>query len=226
MDKGIFIIGTGTDIGKTYVTALIVKALRERGVNAGYFKAALSGAKMVDGKMVEGDAKVVCDVADFCCFPESLVPYIFETPVSPHLASKIEKNPILMDEIASRFREICQEYAFLVVEGSGGIVCPLRYDDQVLMLTDVMKMTGFPLLLVADAGLGTINDTVLTVVYAKSHGFSVKGIVMNQYEAQNEMHKDNKKMIEAFTCIPVVTCLGVDEDKVDVDFLKDIIACW
>ena len=68
MSKGIFITATGTDIGKTFVTALITKKLRQNGFNAGYYKGALSGAKWIDGQLVAGDPDYICRVSKTACF--------------------------------------------------------------------------------------------------------------------------------------------------------------
>ena len=85
MGKGLFITGTGTDIGKTYVTGLIVKCLRDAGRNAGYYKAALSGAvRAEDGSLLPGDALHVNKVANIGETIPNLVSYIYEEAVSPH----------------------------------------------------------------------------------------------------------------------------------------------
>ena len=80
------------------------------------------------------------------------------------------------------------------------------------MLADVIRMTGFPLLIVADGGLGTINHTVLTASYARSAGLFVRGIILNRYEKEDEMHKDNKAMIETLTGLPVLACVPAEEE--------------
>ena len=89
MSKGLFVIGTGTDVGKTYVTGLLLKYLRDNGYNACYFKAALSGAvKNPDGDLIPGDAVEVLSMANLDEDTDFVVPYVYETAVSPHLASR------------------------------------------------------------------------------------------------------------------------------------------
>ena len=84
MSKGLFVIGTGTDIGKTYVTGLLLKYLRDNGYNACYFKAALSGAvKNPDGDLIPGDAVEVLSMANLDEDTDFVVPYVYETAVSP-----------------------------------------------------------------------------------------------------------------------------------------------
>lgn len=207
MNKGIFITGTGTDVGKTYVTGLLVKALREHKIDAGYFKAALSGAEEGEnGALIPGDAAFVCKTARLSCDPASLVAHCYRTPVSPHLAAEWEGEPVDPARVRRVFDEVCGRFGFVVAEGSGGIFCPLRR-EPLYALPDVMAMTGFPLVVVAGAGLGTINNTLLTVEYARSRKLPVAGVVLNGWQPDDRMQQDNKVMIEALTGVPVLACV-------------------
>ena len=89
--KGIFITATGTDVGKTYVTALILKKLREVSVNAGYYKAALSGAYRNAGELIPGDAAYVASISGLPVPPEQLVSYIYEPQLPPIWSAELEK---------------------------------------------------------------------------------------------------------------------------------------
>lgn len=222
MNKGVFITGTSTDVGKTYVSSLIVKNLRENNVNCGYFKGALSGAYLEDNELIPGDAKEVCIRSNLNYNPKDLVSYIFKEPVSPHLAAKINNEFIESNKIKADFDKISKNYDFMVVEGCGGIICPLRFDDKKIMLTDIIKLLNLPIIIVADGGLGTINDTVLTAEYAKSQGFSIIGIILNNYDENNMMHIDNKKMIEDLTNIPVIVCVKEGDENINTS-LKEVI---
>ena len=94
MSRGLFVIGTGTDVGKTYVTALIVKKLKDSGVSAAYYKAAMSGNQRDgDGKLIPGDALLVKEISGISQPLEEMCPYVYERAFSPHLASRIEGNP-------------------------------------------------------------------------------------------------------------------------------------
>ncbi|SFR83389.1 dethiobiotin synthase [Anaeromicropila populeti] len=216
MSKGIFITATGTDVGKTYVTALLVKKLRESGICAGYYKAALSGAEYCNGRLVPGDAQYVCRMAGIEEEPEQLVSYFYETAVSPHLAAVIHKQPIEKEVILQDFRKVKERYDYITVEGSGGIICPLRMDEKKLMLEDVIKMLYLDVLIVAPAGLGTINSTILTVEYARQKGIEVKGIILNGYEPDNVMHKDNKNQIEVLSAVPVIACVENNAEEINI----------
>ena len=214
----IFITGTGTDIGKTYVTALLVKKLHEAGQKVAYYKAAMSGNdRGDDGSLIPGDASFVKEISGISQPPESMCPYVYEKAYSPHLASRIEGDPVEMRKVAENYKKLCQEYDTIVCEGSGGIICPIRYDEKIIMLEDIIKALELPCLIVADAGLGTINNTVLTVEYMRSHGLEVRGIILNNYHKGDVMEEDNRLMCEKFTGLPVIACVGKNDTDISID---------
>lgn len=214
MTKAIFVTATGTDVGKTYISALIVKKIRELGYNCGYFKPALSGAIEKDGKLIPGDCDFVLKTAGINSVPLNYVSYVFKTAVSPHLAAEIENNPIKIEKIKSDYEEIKKEFDYLVVEGAGGIICPFNLKEQKLLLPDVIKELGLDILVVASASLGTINSTVLTVEYAKQQGINVKGIILNNYDENDFMQKDNKIQVENLTGVKVVATVKKDDTSI------------
>lgn len=213
MSKGLFISATGTDIGKTYVTALIVKKLREAGLNAGYYKAALSGADCIKNS----DAGFVNKFAQIGQDENTLLSYLYKNAVSPHLAAKIEGNPVEKDVVIQGYKTVQAKYDYVTVEGSGGIICPIRYDDKAqYFLEDIIKWLNLSVLLVADAGLGTINSVVLTKEYMQNHGLKLQGIILNNYTG-TVMQKDNIKMIEAMTGQKVLALVKPDDTDIDID---------
>ena len=175
MTKGIFITATGTDVGKTYVSALLLKYLLKSGLNAGYYKPVLSGAIQNNGKIIPGDCEFVLKFSGLNLPPLNYVSYIYKEPLSPHLAAQIENNPVELSKIVSDFSNIKKQFDYIIVEGAGGIVCPFRLDNQKIMLPDVIKALGLDIIIVASAALGTINSTFLTVEYAKNLKPSKRG---------------------------------------------------
>ena len=219
MSKNLFITGTGTDVGKTYVTGLIIKKLRENGKNAAYYKAAMSGnERRADGTLLPGDALQVKSISGIGQPLTEMCPYIYETAVSPHLASKIEGNPVKMELVLQGFDNVCGRYDYVTAEGSGGILCPLRFDQQKIQLEDFIQARNLSCLMIADAGLGTINAVVLTAEYMKARNMPVKGIFFNQYEPGNRLHEDNKLMCEYMTGLKVVACVKKGDKNLDVPF--------
>lgn len=204
MPKGIFIIGTDTDVGKTVITAGLMHLLRKNGHNACYFKAALSGALEVENLLIPGDTELVSTVSQLDEAYENMTPFVFKTPVSPHFAAKLENRPIQMDIVMEKFAYLKKHYNYIVAEGSGGIICPLIDDVQgVYTLEHLIKELNLNVLIVAKATLGTINHTVLTVEYLRNAGINIKGIILNYYE-ENQLCEDNMKMIEKLTNVPII----------------------
>lgn len=219
MSKTIFITGTGTDVGKTYVTGLIVKKLREAGKSAAYYKAAMSGnQRRPDGSLIPGDALQVKTMSGMEQPLEEMCPYVYETAVSPHLASQLEGNPVDMERVLCDFDQVCGKYEYVTAEGSGGILCPLRFDGQTIQLEDFILARDLPCLIVADAGLGTINAVVLTAEYMKARGILGKGIIFNHYEPGNKLHEDNLLMCETMTGLKVVACVKDGDSDLDISF--------
>lgn len=209
MAKKIFITGTGTDVGKTYISALIVKKMRESGFNCGYFKPVISGVTEMCGHLMESDANYVIEKAKIPTNPEECLSYYWQEAVSPHLAAKRKNQEIDINKIKYDFAQINKKYDYLLIEGAGGITCPLKIDkEENYLLKDLIWELGLSVIIVADAGLGTINSTLLTVEYAKANGIEIEGIILNNYESDNFMHWDNLEQIEALTKINVVATVA------------------
>lgn len=209
MAKKIFITGTGTDVGKTYISALIVKKMREQGFNCGYYKPVISGVTEMCGKLIDSDATYVTQFADIPVEPEKCVSYYWKEAVSPHLAAKRQNQVIDIEKIKYDYSLINKKYDYLLIEGAGGISCPLIIEkDEKYLLKDLIWELGLSVIIVADAGLGTINSTLLTVDYAKSNGIEIEGIILNNYESDNFVHWDNLEQIEALTGVNVVATVA------------------
>jgi dethiobiotin synthetase len=226
MGKALFITGTGTDIGKTYVTGLIVKKLRDAGLNGGYYKAALSGAVLDEkGVLQPGDALHVNAVAGIGESIPQLVSYIYQEAVSPHLAAKLNDEPIDFGRVEKDYHRAKDKYEYLTMEGSGGIICPLRWDEkQHVILDDLVKHLNLGVLIVADAGLGTINSAVLTIEHLRARDIPVRGIIFNNYIPHDIMQDDNAKMIEAMTGVKVLAYVKKGDKELDmkVEVLKGL----
>lgn len=217
MSKNLFITGTGTDVGKTYVTALVVKKLRDAGLSASYFKVAVSGNLRSESGLIPGDADFVNRIAGIHGDLSEMVPYVYENAVSPHLASRIEGNPVDMKVVKAGFEKLCAKVDYITMEGSGGILCPIRFDGQQLWLEDVIQKLNLSSIIVAAAGLGTINSAVLTYEYMKQKGLNVKGFIFNHFHPGDVMEEDNLKMVEYRTGLPVIACVKERDTSLDVD---------
>lgn len=218
MGKGLFITGTDTDVGKTYVTALLVKTLRKAGFDVGYYKAAISGAPTV----AESDAGFVNRFAGINEPEDMILSYLYQNAVSPHLAARIEGNPVEKEVILKAWKRVTKAYPYVTMEGSGGIMCPIRHDEKaVYYLEDIIQWLHLPVLVVANAGLGTINHVVTTCEYIKNRHIPVKGILLNHWKG-GIMEEDNVKMIEEITGVKVLAKIRDGDSLLDVDAEKII----
>ncbi|WP_295055729.1 dethiobiotin synthase [uncultured Fibrobacter sp.] len=217
--KGYFVTATGTDVGKTFITGLLVKKWRDSSIDAGYYKAALSGAELRDGKWIAGDADYVKRIANLPDTQEQLVSYVYKEAVSPHLAAQKEGNPVNLSKVQADFNAACSRHEFIFAEGSGGIICPIRYDDQKIFLEDIIKTLKLPLIIVTTAALGSINACVLTIEYARSRGLDIRGIIVNRYGCSGnfEMEDDNIRMMQDLTGLEILAKVKVGDTDLGVD---------
>lgn len=218
-----FITGTGTDVGKTYVAGLMVKKLKESGWSAGYYKAAMSGNdRRADGSLIPGDGDFVKRISGISQPLQEMCPYVYETAVSPHLASRIEGNPVQMERVFEGLKRVCQTYDYVTMEGSGGILCPICVDERKIWLEDIVKACGLGCVMVADAGLGTINQVGLTAFYMKEKKIPLRGIIFNHFQPGKQLHEDNLNMCEAVTGVKVMACVreGDRELNISPELLK------
>jgi len=214
--KGVFITGTGTDVGKTFVTALLVKKFRDSGIDAFYYKAALSGASLNPDQGPASDEQYVKTVASLPETHETLVSYVYQEAVSPHLAARKEGNPLELSKVISDYELLKSKHDFIFVEGSGGIICPIRYDSQKIFLEDIIKALDLEIIIVSNALLGSINATVLTVEYARSKGIGILGIILNQYQG-SEMEQDNYKMIQEITGVSILATVPFNAKEIELN---------
>ena len=226
MRHALFLAGTGTDVGKTYVAGLILKKLRESGLSAGYYKAAMSGnRRREDGTLIPGDAVEVREISGIHQPLSEMCPYVYEHPVSPHLAARMEGDPVELDRVLEGFRAVCRSYDYVTMEGSGGILCPLRLDEETLLLPQVIQACSLGCLLVADAELGSINRVVLAAFYLKQQGIPLKGILFNRFLAGDPMQEDNVQVCRQLTGAKVIACVPPGVDHLDLP-LDDLLALY
>ena len=209
MTKCIFVTATGTDIGKTYVSALIVKNMREKGFNCGYYKPVLSGYTKE-----QNDCKYVIEVAGLKEQDTDCLTYCFDEAVSPHLAAEHSGIRISKEKILDDFKTKKQKYDYLLIEGAGGITCPLDLENNYL-LNNLIKDMETEIIVIADGGLGTINSVLLTCEYAKNNGINVNGIILNNYK-DNFMYEDNKNVIEKLTGVKVIATVKCNDKNIDI----------
>ena len=204
--RGYFVTATDTAVGKTVVTAGLATALRARGRDVAVFKPVQSGAAADDPS---GDAALLG--AD--CV------YAFSAPLAPLVAARAEGRTIELAPILARARELAREHEVLLVEGAGGLLVPLAED---LDLADLAVALGLPLVVVARAGLGTVNHTLLTIEAARVRGLELAGVILNG--KSDESTADSAALIEAGSGVRVLAQVPLLADPRDAaGYLDDVL---
>jgi dethiobiotin synthetase len=204
---GLFVTATDTGVGKTYVTALIGRALRDAGRNVGAYKPACSGAEFrADGTVSWGDVEMLTAAIGGAFDSKRVCPLRFRAPLAPNVAARREGSRIDFAELCEGARWWQGRVEILLVEGVGGLLCPLTDRETIV---DLAVTLNYPLLIVARLGLGTINHTLLTVEAARSRGLTVSGVLLNEPEPLASLcgTEENPVEIERLARIPVLGIL-------------------
>jgi dethiobiotin synthetase len=175
---GLFITGTDTGVGKTYVAALIARQLAVEGRKVGVYKPAASGCSRENGELVSDDAVALWRAAGRPGDFSRVCPQCFAAPLAPHLAALAEGrrlDPRLLRQGIEYWRERSE---IVLVEGAGGLMSPLGESEYV---ADLAEDFGFPLVVVSRNALGTINQTLQTLIVASvfHEGLPIAGVVLN-----------------------------------------------
>lgn len=195
MRKGIFITGTDTGVGKTFVAAGLLKAMRKMGLNVCPMKPLETGCRVKNGKLIPQDALELIKASGAEEPVEIVSPYIFRQPLAPAIAAELDKVIIKKKKILSAFKYLLNKYDITVVEGAGGIMAPVYKEN---LFIDLIKDFGLPVIIVARPGLGTINHTLLTIKAAQSSRLNVLGIIINYAsKAKGDLSEEtNPEIIE------------------------------
>ncbi|MFH1542843.1 MAG: dethiobiotin synthase [bacterium] len=193
--SGIFITGTDTGVGKTYITALMAQSLHDQGLDVGIMKPISCGPQK------ENDAVILKELLNIKDDLGLINPIQLKDPLSPYAAAKKEKKQINLDRIFSSYKRLAKEHDMVLVEGVGGVLVPI---EKEYLVVDMIKDFNLPTIIVARAGLGTLNHTLLTIEALKKRKCKIKGIVMNGYTGKEISEKDNAEIIHELTGIPIL----------------------
>jgi adenosylmethionine-8-amino-7-oxononanoate aminotransferase len=176
-NKVIFITGTDTGVGKTFVAAGLAAAFRKRGINVGVMKPVATGAIKRNGKLVSQDAEFLKRAAKVKDEISLINPYCVDLPLAPSVAFGLRKQNISVDKIKGCLQELSDRHELVIVEGIGGLSVPI-YKDY--LVADLIKDLNTPLIIVSRNGLGTINHTLLTIKQARELNLEILGVVFNR----------------------------------------------
>ncbi|MBI3461679.1 MAG: dethiobiotin synthase [Planctomycetes bacterium] len=178
---GLFITGTDTGVGKTYVAAIIAHSLTAAGYRVGVYKPAASGCRREEGHLISDDAVSLWDAAGRTGELDRVCPQRFEAALAPHLAAEAEERRIDRELLRTGLEYWAEQSDVVLVEGAGGLMSPLGEDEYVADLAWDFRL---PLIVVARNALGVINHTLQTLITAATFrdGLPIAGVVLNQTE--------------------------------------------
>lgn len=201
---GVFVTGTGTEVGKTVVAAVLARTLAAEGKRVAVFKPAVTGLE----EEGETDHALLRRASGSNQSDEEIAPYRYEPPASPHLAAALAKEEIDPERLRQAAAAAAARADAIVCEGVGGLLVPL---SPTYLVRDLAVDLGYPLVVVASPGLGTINHTLLTLEAARAAGLEVAAVVLNPWpENPSEIERNNRETIAELGRVRVETLPNLD----------------
>jgi dethiobiotin synthetase len=210
----LFITGTDTDVGKTYVTTLIVRALAQRGDRVMPFKPIACGTREDATQLLEASGRTDITVDD-------INPVWFKSRAAPFAATMIEGGSIDVLNLAERAKVLAKENDHLIVEGAGGWEVPVTADQA---MSDFAALLGYPVLIVVDNKLGALNHTILTVRQVEAFDLKVAGLVLNHVRPERDAASiSNRVVLEQFLACPIVAELHFEDEAIDIASVEEAV---
>jgi len=181
--NGIFVTGTDTGVGKTFISCAIAKGLRKKGIDTGVMKPIETGCKKRNNSLVPADGISLKKSAGVDDPLDLIVPYRFSAPLAPFIAAELENKRINILKIKNSYIKITKRHDFIIIEGAGGVLVPITKSYTYLNL---IKDICIPVVIVAANKLGVINHLMLTVHSLKQNRITPYCVILNNIE-----HKKN-----------------------------------
>ena len=214
--KSLFITGTDTDVGKTYITAGLAIMLRKMGVDVGVMKPFAAGVVQKKGYKSE-DVEILSKSAQ-THDPENLVnPQFFPIPASPYTAWKKLKIKPKIPLVLSSFKKLSGLHEMMLVEGMGGILTPILKDYYV---TNLIKDMKIPAIIVTRSKVGTVNHTLMTIKMCEKYKIPIIGIIINNFDGDGYPINQLKKDLENLTGVKVLGSIPFINDMSDESLYK------
>ena len=202
----LFITGTDTDAGKTYVAALLVRALRKAGLDTAPMKPFCCGAR--------DDAEALHAACERCEPLDVINPVCYQTPAAPYTAAQVENRPADVALVSETFRGLRARHRSLIVEGVGGWMVPIAKDYYV---ADLAAEFGLPVAVVVRNRLGALNHALLTVRDIRARGLDFAGIIFNRAEDQNDVAAaTNRALLEDLLDAPVLYDIAPGQTELEL----------
>ena len=195
MHKHIFISGIDTDCGKTYITGLLAKNLRNQGFNCITNKFVQTGCIGVSEDILAHRKAMGIEL-----LPEdqdgTTCPFVYTFPASPHLSASIDQRPFEIETVKQAISQLTTKYDIVITEGAGGLSVPLSKN---YLTSDYLKESGVPVILVSSSKLGSINHTILSVEFCESNHINLIAVIYNQFpDDDTTIANESHRFIESY----------------------------
>jgi dethiobiotin synthetase len=209
MPKSYFVIGTDTNVGKTYVASALVRHFADDGFKSVGMKPVASGCQLnEDNELINEDVTALINVSNVTAPLAFINPYRFAPAIAPHIAAEQAGVEIELSKIKQAYEQLSSLADIVIVEGAGGFYVPL---NKTQTLADLAVLLNIPMILVVGMRLGCINHALLTVEAIQARGLKLAGWIANEIELNFAMFDENlaslQKRITA-PCISVVRWQG------------------
>lgn len=209
MSRGLFVTGTGTNVGKTVVAAVLARGAARAGESVGVFKPAVSG--LDEGG--ESDPELLRRASGSEQRDEDIAPYRYGPPVSPHLGAELEAEEIDPQRLIAAAEKARRDHDLLICEGVGGLLVPLAPG---YLVRNLAAELGLPLVIAAPPGLGTINHALLTIEAAWAAELEVRAVVLTPWPKRpRRIHRSNLETIAELGGVEVATLPRIDLDEIE-----------
>ena len=214
--KSLFVTGTDTDVGKTCVSASIVKNLRDMDIDVGVMKPFASGHKKNSNSLPQ-DVEILMKYSGSQDPIDLVNPYFFEIPTSPYDAAKILVQKINLQKVIDAYNKLLSSHDLVIVEGIGGLMTPIT---QNYFVSNLISELDIDTIIVMGSKLGTVNHTLLTYEHCKQMRLKLKGFVINQTESNGYDLANLKQQIMELTS-QIVYCAIPYHRNFDFDLYVD-----
>jgi len=195
--KGLFITGTDTNVGKTYIACQIASELHKRGINVVPRKPVESGCELINNVLHPSDANLLLLASQSNISLNEVCPYRFEPAISPQIAARHSGEELQLQHLISACTQNVNNDDLLIVEGAGGFLSPICENT---LNADLAKALNLPILLVVEDRLGSVNQTLLAINAIEKYELEISAVILNSNtEKKQNTLIDNKAEIQSFT---------------------------
>lgn len=209
--------GTNTEVGKTYVSALLARAFVSRRLRVGVYKPVASGCVRDGDRLYSEDAEQLWLAADKPLTMEDVTPQCFAAAVAPNVAARMVGTSVDAKLLRSGL-DAWRDFDVTLVEGVGGLMSPVSDEDLVV---DLACEFGFPLIVVVANELGCINHTLQTLEVARQRGLTVAGLILNSASPTQDVScETNQQEIARWSDVRILACVRWGDTELEFDSLN------